>query len=98
MLSAVTIAVLAIGVAVIQGARSSDTIEPTSAGRQDAGQMIPTPAPRTDQEEVIVVTGSASTPTPLPATTPNTSPKYESEGATLPYTAELPSGGALDRL
>jgi hypothetical protein len=97
VLSAVTIAVLAIGVAVIQSARSSDSVEPTSAGRQDAGPVIP-PAPRANEEEVIVVTGSASTPTPLPAMTPDPSPKYESEGVTLPYTAELPNGDALDRL
>jgi hypothetical protein len=96
VLSAVTIAVLAIGVAVIQSARSNDTVEPTSASRQGAGPVIP-PAPRPNEEEVIVVTGSASTPTPLPSTTPDTSPQYESEGATLPYTAELSEERAFER-
>jgi hypothetical protein len=97
MLSAVTIAVLAIGVAVIQSARSSDTVESTSSNRQDTGRVIP-PAPQPNEEEVIVITGSPPTPTQLPATTPETSPQYETEGATLPYTAELPNDGALDRL
>jgi hypothetical protein len=97
VLSAVTIAVLAIGVAVIQSARSGDSVEPTSSNRPDAGRVIP-PAPQPNEEEVIVITGSPPTPTQLPATTPDPSQKYETEGATLPYTAELPSGGALDRL
>jgi hypothetical protein len=96
VLSAVTIAVLAVGVAVIQSARSSDSVEPTSASRQNADPVVP-PAPREKEEEVIVVTGSASTPTPLPATTPDASPKYESEGATLPYTAEVPEDRAFER-
>jgi hypothetical protein len=102
VLSAVTIAVLAIGVAVIQSARSSDTVDPTSASRQDAEQVIP-PAPQPNEEEVIVVTGSASTPTPLPATTPEgtptqfPSPRYETEGASLPFTAERPEERVYER-
>ena len=97
VLSTVTVAVLAIGITVIQNARSNDAVEQTSVNRQPVGPTIPEP-PRTG-EEVIVLTGTAPTPTQLPSTTPTRSPHYEAEGATLPYdTADRTNGSGLDRL
>ena len=102
VLSAVTIAVLAIGFAVIQSTRSNDDIESTS-NRKSAETAIPAPAEPNTREEIIVLSGSAPSPTQLPATSPQTSvnyppPKYGDEGATLPFTAERPRDAATDRL
>ena len=91
-LSAVTIAVLAIGVAVIQGARSDDAVDSTPAKRSGAAAAIPAPAEVVNREEWIVLKGSAPAPTQLPAT------KGASERHSLPGVAERPGDATLDRL
>lgn len=90
-LSAVTLAVLAIGVAVIQGARSDDAVEPTPASRKGAAAATPAPVVSVNREEWIVLKGSAPAPTQLPA------PQQEAPDPTLPFTAERAAEGVLER-
>jgi hypothetical protein len=91
-LSAVTIAVLAIGAAVIQGVRSDDAVESTPVKLSGSAAAIPAPAGAVNREEWIVLKGSAPAPTQLPA------PKDDSERLSLPGVAERPDDTALDRL
>ncbi len=91
-LSAVTIAVLAIGVAVIRGVRSDDIVESTPAKRPAATAAIPAPAEVFQREEWIVLKGSAPAPMQLPT------PEGASERLPLPGFAERPGDATLDRL
>ncbi|TWT96034.1 hypothetical protein Pla108_31150 [Botrimarina colliarenosi] len=67
-LSIVTIAVLAVGIAVINGSRSAEPVEQASNEDFDSyTTRAPAGEKPSNQPEVIVVTGTAPPPTALPA-------------------------------
>jgi hypothetical protein len=91
-LSLVTVLVLAVGFAVIHGARSAEP-SPLSAPVAGVSPVAPTaPIPAKNPEQWIVLQGSAPAPTQLPAT------DGAAERPSLPNMAERPGEATLERL